>query len=152
MSFGAALRAGLGYGALGFVIGGLLGPLREIVLAPRIGGVAAAWAEAAVMAPLLWLGAGWMLASAGRAAAGRGLWPPEAAPAPPPPARLGAGARLAMGIAALAVVLAAEAALGALLESLRFAAARAPRGVAELLPGWLLLAWLGLLPLLRRRA
>ena len=152
MSPVAVLRAGVGFGALGFVIGGLLGPLREALLAPRIGGLAAAWAEAAVMAPLLWFGAGLILAEAGGSGAGtgRGFWPPSALP-PPMPARIGTGARLAIGLIALLVVLAAEAALAALFAATGLAGRRAPRQLAELLPGWLLLGWLLLLPLLRRR-
>ncbi|MBR0662431.1 hypothetical protein GXW75_24460, partial [Roseomonas oryzicola] len=52
-----AARAGVLYGGLAFAAGAVLGPLRELLLAPRIGGLAAALAEAAAMAGLLWLAA-----------------------------------------------------------------------------------------------
>jgi hypothetical protein len=42
MSLGGAVRAGVLYGGLAFLNGLVLGPVRELVLAPRIGGVAAA--------------------------------------------------------------------------------------------------------------
>jgi hypothetical protein len=122
------VKAGLTFGGLAFLGGAVLGPLRELVLAPHLGGVAAAWVEAAAMAAWLWL------------AAGIGLRAP-AAPA----------ARGVMAALALAVVLAAEAALGWVLSATGLAATRAPRGLAEQVPGLLLLAWLVALPFLRRR-
>ncbi|MBR0670777.1 hypothetical protein, partial [Neoroseomonas soli] len=45
--------AGLLYGGLAFAAGMVLGPARELLLAPRIGAVPAALVEAAAMAPLL---------------------------------------------------------------------------------------------------
>jgi hypothetical protein len=128
---GAAARAGLLYGALAFLAGGLLGPVRELVLAERIGGLPAALVEAAAMAALLWFAAGIAL---------RRL-PPEA----------GAGPRAVAAAVALAVVLLAEAALTAALDASRLSAARAPRTLAERAVGLPLLAWLAALPFLRRR-
>lgn len=124
----SAARAGLRYGAAAFAAGGVLGPLRELVLAPRIGGMAAAGAEAAAMAALLWISARWAIA----------------APAP-------RGARAVVAAVALGLVLALEAALGLMLEASGLAAARAPRGLAERSVGLLLLAWLVVLPFLVRR-
>jgi hypothetical protein len=118
--------AGLAFGGLAFLGGAILGPVREVVLAPRLGGIPAAWAEAVAMAAWLWLAAGIALRH----------------PAP-------IAARARMALVALAVVLAAEAALGLLLGAL--APARTPRGLAEQAPGLLLLAWLAALPFLRRR-
>jgi hypothetical protein len=123
-----AIGAGLGFGGLAFLAGALLGPLREVVLAPRLGGLAAAWIEAAAMALLLVLAA--------RATLAEGLRP------------LGRAVESAL---ALAVVLAAEAALGWLFAATGLAGQRAPRGAAEQAPGLLLLGWLVLLPFLIRR-
>jgi hypothetical protein len=121
-------RAGLLFGGLAFLAGALLGPVRELALAPRLGGLAAAWIEAAAMAFLLWLAA-------------RATVQP------------GASLRDRALIAALAltVVLLAEAALSWIFAASGLAAARAPRGAAEQLPGLLLLLWLVALPFLRRR-
>ena len=123
-----AVGAGLGFGGLAFLAGALLGPLRELVLAPRLGGLAAAWIEAAAMGLLLFL--------AGRATLAEGLGP---------------SGRAVESALALTVVLAAEAALGWLFAATGLAGQRAPRGVAEQLPGLLLLGWLVLLPFLIRR-
>ncbi len=126
------MNAGLSYGALAFVAGGLLGPLREIVLAERIGGPAAAMAEAAMMALLLWLAARWVV---GRL--------------PVPSLRARA---LVAGIG-LAVVLASEVALGLLLDASGLTSGRAPREVTAQLVGLALLAWLVAMPfLVHRRA
>jgi hypothetical protein len=123
-----AIRGGLGFGGLAFLAGAVLGPTRELALAPRLGGLAAAWIEAAAMAALLWLAARASLA-------------------------IGAGLveRATEAAVALAVVLAAEAALGWLFAATGLAAARAPRSLAEQVPGALLLAWLVALPFLVRR-
>ncbi len=123
-----AIGAGFGFGGLAFLAGALLGPLRELVLAPRLGGLAAAWIEAAAMALLLVLAA--------RATLAEGLGP------------LGRAVEAAL---ALAVVLAAEAVLAMLFVATGLAGQRAPRGVAEQVPGLLLLGWLVLLPFLTRR-
>ncbi len=123
-----AIGAGLGFGGLAFLAGAVLGPLRELLLAPRLGGLAAAWVEAAAMAFLLVLAA--------RATLAEGLGP------------FGRAVESAL---ALAVVLAAEAVLAWLFAATGLAAQRAPRGVAEQLPGLLLLGWLVLLPFLIRR-
>ena len=123
-----ALGAGLGFGGLAFLAGAVLGPLRELLLAPRLGGLAAAWIEAAAMALLLLLAA--------RVTLAEGLGP------------IGRAVESAL---ALAAVVAAEAVLGWLLAVTGLAAQRAPRGVVEQLPGLLLLCWLVLLPFLIRR-
>jgi hypothetical protein len=127
---GRAVTAGLVYGALAFGAGGLLGPLREILLAPRIGGMAATLAEAAGMALLLWLAA--------RHAVARLADPSRRARA------------VVTGIALL-VVIGCEIALGLLLDASGLAGTRAPRSAAERLVGLPLLGWLALLPFLVRR-
>lgn len=124
----AAIAAGLRFGGLGFLAGAVMGPVRELLLAPRLGGLPAAWIEAAAMAALLWLAA---RASLGAA--------PDLAD------------RSTQAAVALAVVLAAEAALAALFQATGLADARAPRGAAEQAPGLLLLAWLAALPFVRGR-
>lgn len=123
-----AIAVGLGFGGLAFLAGALLGPLREVVLAPRLGGLAAAWIEAAAMALMLLLAA--------RATLPEGLGP---------------SGRAVVAALALAVVLAAEAALAWLFAETGLAAQRAPRGAAEQAPGLLLLGWLVVLPFLIRR-
>ena len=126
----SAARAGVFYGGLAFAAGAVLGPLRELLLAPRIGGLAAALVEAAAMAGLLWL-------AARRAVAGV-----EAL-----------RARAVVATLGLVVVLALEALLALAFDASGLAAARAPRGLAEQGIGVALLAWLFALPfLVRRRA
>lgn len=120
------MRQGLIFGGLAFGAGAVLGPVRELLLAPRLGGIPAAWLEGAAMAVLLWLAAGLALR-----------------------APLANGERAVVAGVALAVVLLAEAALSLLFQAA--APSRAPRGFAEQLPGLLLLAWLLALPFLRRR-
>ncbi len=122
------IRAGAALGALAFLAGALLGPLRELVLAPRMGGVAAALCEAVMMAVLLWLAA--------RAVVPRGA---------------DARGRAMIAAVALAVVLLAEFALAFVFNATGLAATRAPRGWAEQLPGGVLLFWLVALPFLVRR-
>lgn len=125
-----AARAGVLYGGLAFAAGAVLGPLRELLLAPRIGGLAAALVEAAAMAGLLWL-------AARRAVAGI-----EAL-----------RARAVVATLGLVVVLALEALLALAFDATGLAAARTPRGLAEQGIGVALLAWLFVLPfLVRRRA
>jgi hypothetical protein len=124
-------RAGLRYGALAFLAGAVLGAVRELLLAPSLGGMPAALLEAGAMAVLVFLAARHVLDRL--------------------PPRQGWGARAAMAGAALAVVLAAEAALGLALDASGLAEARAPRSPAERAVGLPLLAWLAALPLLLRR-
>lgn len=119
--------AGFRLGAVAFLLGMMLGPLRELLLAPLLGGMAAALLEAAVMVAGLW-------------------WVAGAALRPPPPVPWIAG------VVAVAVVLAAEMLLGAGFDATGLSAQRAPRGLAEQAVGLLPLAWLGVLPLLRGRA
>ena len=124
-------RAGLRYGALAFALGAVLGPVRELLLAPVLGGLAAALVEAAAMAALLPLAARHVLDRL--------------------PPRQGRDARAAMAATGLAVVLVAEFALGSALEASGLATARAPRSPAERAVGLPLLAWVAALPLLLRR-
>lgn len=121
------MGAGLRFGGLAFLAGALLGPMRELLLAPWIGGLSAAWMEAGALAMLVWLAA--------RASLPRGQ---------------SAGAAAVAGLVALAVVLAAEAALSLAFATSGLAAAREPREPEELVPGYLLLAWVAVLPLLVR--
>lgn len=124
-------RAGLRYGVSAFLLGAALGTVRELLLAPSLGGLAAALLEAAAMAALLPLVA-------------RGILDRM-------PPRQGWEARAAMAGAGLALVLLAEFALGAALELSGIAAARAPRSVEERAVGLAVLAWFAALPLLLRR-
>ncbi len=123
-----ALRAGIRFGALAFLAGALLGPVREMALAPRLGGLAAAWIEAIGLAGLLALAARLAL-----------------------PAQATLRGRAMSAAAALVLVLAAEAVLGAVFEATGLAAIRAPREPVEQVPGMLLLLWLVALPFLRGR-
>jgi hypothetical protein len=125
-----AARAGVLYGGLAFAAGAVLGPLRELVLAPRIGGLPAALVEAAAMALLLWRAADRVT---------RGNEAPRQ--------------RAAVAMLGLIVVLLLEALLALAFDASGLAAARAPRGLAEQGIGVALLAWLFALPfLVRRRA
>ncbi len=123
-------RAGLLYGGLAFMAGAALGPLRELVLAPRIGGMPAALTEAVAMAGLLWLAARRTIAAA----------------APPHD-------RVVVALTGLVLVLALETLLGLVFAMSGAAADRAPRGIGEQAVGLALLAWFAALPfLVRRRA
>jgi len=88
---GAAIRAGLAYAALVFAAGFALGALRTLAIAPAAGEFAAVALELPLILALSWLACGAVLR--------------RIAVAP------GAGSRLLMGAAALAALLAAEAAL-----------------------------------------
>ena len=123
--------AGLRYGLLAFLAGAVLGPVRELLLAPAMGGLPAALLEAAVMAVLILLAARSVLDRM--------------------PPRQGWAARAAMAGAGLTLVLLAEGALGLALEASGVADARAPRSVVERAVGLPLLLWLAALPLLLRR-
>jgi len=124
------MNAGLTYGALAFAAGALLGPVRELLLAPLLGGLPAALVEAAALAVLLWLAARCVVVR-------------MAAPSP--------RARAVVAGVALVVIVACDVGLGLLLDWSGVAGARAPRGVAERLVGLPLLAWLVAMPLLVRR-
>jgi hypothetical protein len=124
-------RAGLRYGLLAFLAGAVLGPVRELLLAPAMGGLPAALLEAAVMAVLILIAARSVLDRM--------------------PPRQGWAARAAMAGAGLALVLLAEGALGLALEASGVADARAPRSVAERAVELPLLLWFAALPLLLRR-
>ncbi|MEO3475195.1 hypothetical protein AAFN86_25260 [Roseomonas sp. CAU 1739] len=118
------MKPGLTYGALAFLAGAILGPIRELILAPRIGGLSAALAEAAAMALLLWMAARRVMA--------RVPWRRRAMSA----------------VVALGVVLVLDIAVGLALQASGFAADRAPRSLAEQAVMLPLLAWLVALPFL----
>lgn len=124
-------RSGLRYGFLAFLAGAVLGPVRELLLAPAMGGLPAALLEAAIMAALIFLAA-------------RGVLDRM-------PPRQGWRARAAVAGVGLAVVLLSEVALDLALEASGIAEARAPRSAAERAVGLPLLLWLAALPLLLRR-
>ena len=128
---GRGARAGLRYGATAFLLAVVSGAVRELFLAPALGGLAAALLEAAVLAALLPLVARRILDRM--------------------PPRQGREVRAAMAVAGLALVLAAELALALALELSGIAEARAPRSVEERAVGLPLLAWFAALPLLLRR-
>ena len=88
---GRVVRAGLLYFALTFGAGFVLGPLRILVLVPRVGERAAELMELPVMVGLSWLAARWVT---------RRLAVPSST-----------GARVGMGVLAGALLLAAEFAL-----------------------------------------
>jgi len=123
------MNAGLTYGALAFAAGGVLGTLREVLLAPAIGAPGAAMAEAAAMAVLLWLAARWVVARL-----------------PAPALR----ARAIVAGVALAVVLACDLGFGLLLDASGLAARRAPRDLPVQLVGLALLGWLLAMPFVVR--
>ena len=83
-----AIKAGLCYFVLTFGAGFLLGPLRMLVLVPRIGARAAELLELPVMVVVTWLAARWTI---------RRLQVPYST-----------GLRLVMGVLAFALLLAAE--------------------------------------------
>ena len=120
------LRAGLVYGGLAFLAGAVLGPIRELALAPSIGGLAAALLEAAVLAVLIW--------QAARFTA-RFL-----------PADGGRDPRAGMALTGVVVVLLAELALGAVFAATSLTAGRSAAGGGEAVIGLALLAWLAMLP------
>lgn len=123
--------AGLRYGSMAFLAGVVLGPVRELLLAPAIGGLPAALLEGAALALLLPLLA-------------RGVLDRM-------PPRQGWPARVALAAVGVAVVLAAEVALSLALDASGVAEARAPRSAAELAVGPALLLWFAALPLALRR-
>ena len=126
-----AAGAGVLYAGIAFALGAVLGPLRELVVAPRLGGMAAALLEALLMAGLL--------ALAAHVALGR---------LPRPLARR---ARIVVGLVGVASVLLLDLALGAFFAASGIEAARAPRSLAERAVMLPLLAWMAALPLLLRR-
>lgn len=96
--------AGGFYFLAGFGVGFLLAPLRLFVLAPRIGEAWATAAESVALLTALWFAAGWIV----RRCAVQGV-----------------AARLAMGLVGLALLLAAEIALGAVWRGLDLAGFKA---------------------------
>ncbi len=124
-------RAGLRYGLLAFGAGAVLGPVRELLLAPAVGGLAAAVAEGVVIAVLVLFAARSVLDRM--------------------PPRQGWQARAAVAVVGLMVVVAAEVVLAVALDASGIADARAPRSVLERAVGPALLLWLAAVPLLLRR-
>lgn len=119
----SALSAAALYVLAVFGLGLVLGPVRELVLAPRLGALAAALLEAPLVLGFAWFAAGWLL---------------RRRAVPPGPARR------AMSVAALALVLLVEFAAGSVLRGWDLAAWRAHLGTPE---GRLSLALYGLFAL-----
>lgn len=88
----AAIRAGIAAFAIVFAIGSVLGTGRVLLLAPQLGALAATVIELPMMLVASWLTVGWAVRR------WRVPWR--------------AGARLAMGATAFALLIAAETALG----------------------------------------
>jgi hypothetical protein len=169
------ITPGLRYGALAFAAGAALGPLRELLLAPRVGATLAALAEALAMALLLWLAARHVVGQlpAPNPDAALPVPNPSAAlPVPNPSAALpvpnpgaalpvpnpGAAlpvptrrARLLVAGVGVAVVVGCDLALSAVLDMSGLAAGRAPRDPATQAVGLVLLAWLAAMPLVVHR-
>jgi hypothetical protein len=122
--------AGAAWFAVMFALGFLLGPLREVVLAPRFGPVVAILIEAVPMVAAMVLLAPWV--------ARRFRVPRDA------------GSRLVMGGLGLLLLVAAETGLDALLRGRVMWAERftTPDGLI----GLALLLLFGVMPLLRRKA
>lgn len=127
----AAAGVGVLYAGIAFALGAMLGPARELLFAPRLGGMMAALLEAALMAGLLVVAA--------RIALGR-LPSPVTRPA-----------RAVIGLTGVATVLLLEAALGLAFAATGIEEARAPRSLAERAVMLPLLAWMAALPFLVRR-
>jgi hypothetical protein len=112
------VSAGLAYGAVIFALGFILGTLRELLLAPLIGRTAVVWIEAPLLLLASWFAAGWLI---------RRLRVE---------ARL--SARLVMGAAAFALLMAGEALVAVFgfgrTLAMHAAGYLTPRGALELLP------------------
>ncbi|MFN3262617.1 MAG: hypothetical protein ACE37J_18880 [Pikeienuella sp.] len=106
----AALRAGALYFAAIFALGFLLGVVRTLALAPRIGETGAVLAELPVILAASWFAAGRLARPLGRA-----LRP-----------------RIAMGAFAFALLMAAEVGLGMALGAAPFAGLATPAGALGL--------------------
>jgi hypothetical protein len=128
---GRVARGGLLYFALVFGAGFVLGPLRILLLVPRVGERAAELLELPVMVGLCWLAARWVT---------RRL----AVPASP-------GARLGMGALAGALLLAAEFALVLPLRGLTLAEYLATRDPVSGTAYYAAVLLMALMPLLVRR-
>jgi hypothetical protein len=119
----SALTAAALYVVAVFGLGLVLGPIRELLLAPRLGALAATLLEAPLVLGVAWFAAGWILR--------RRAVPPGAA-------------RRAMSAAALLLVLLAEFAAGSVLRGWDLAAWRVHLDTLE---GRLSLALYGLFAL-----
>ena len=129
-----AFKAGLCYFALTFGAGFLLGPLRILVLEPRVGARAAELAELPVMMIVTWLAARWTI---------RRFHVP-----------FSRGRRLLMGVLAFALLLAAEFALVLPLRGLTLEQYFATRDPVSSVAYYASLVLLALMPLIveRKRA
>jgi hypothetical protein len=125
------LAAGAAYGLLLLAAGTLLGTLRVLVAAPRLGAGLALALELPAMLAIAWL-------ASGRLGASFAVTPEPAA-------------RRAMSAAALLLLLAGEAALAVLLTGLRPAAWLAGFAHPAAWPGLAAQLAASLMPLLRRR-
>ena len=128
---GQFARAGLAYFALVFGAGFVLGPLRILLLVPRVGERAAELLELPVMVGICWLAARWVTRR-------------FAVPA-------SRGARLGMGALAGALLLAAEFALVLPLRGLTLAEYFATRDPVSGTAYYLAVLLMALMPLLVRR-
>lgn len=127
---GRVVRAGLIYFALVFGAGFVLGPLRILILVPRVGGRAAELLELPVMVGLCWLAARWVTR--------RFAVPPAT------------GARLGMGMLAGALLLAAEFALVLPLRGLTLAEYLATRDPVAGAAYYVAVLLMALMPLMVR--
>ena len=122
------IKAGLCYFGLTFGAGFLLGPLRILVLVPRVGARAAELAELPVMIMVTWLAARWTI---------RRFRVP-----------LSTGSRLVMGVVAFALLLAAEFALVLPLRGLTLEQYFATRDPVSSVAYYASLVLLALMPLI----
>ncbi len=127
-----ALRAGAAYGLILLAAGTLLGTVRVLVAAPRLGSGWALALELPLMLAVAWAASGWLLGSFR-------LPPAMAAPA-------------AMSAAALLLLFAGEAVLAAVLTGTGPTAWLAGLAHPAAWPGLSAQIAAGLLPVLRRRA
>jgi hypothetical protein len=127
-----AIKAGLCYFALTFGAGFLLGPLRILVLAPRVGARVAELAELPVMVAVTWLAARWTVRRFRVPSLNR--------------------ARLVMGALAFALLLAAEFSLVLPLRGLTLEQYFATRDPVSGIAYYAALVLLALMPLVVERA
>jgi hypothetical protein len=127
----AALNPGLRYGAIAFLMGAAFGPVRELLLAPLLGGLPAAVIEALVLAPAFW----WLARSCTTLIEDAPEWQATAS----------------LVLFGLVVVLLAESLLAAVLLKTGLAAQRVAPAEAERAIGYALIAWFCAAPFLARR-
>lgn len=126
------IRAGIAYFGIVYAAGFVLGTARELLVVPSLGRLAGVVVEAPLMLAAMTAAAVWCI--------GRFAVEPEAA------------ARLTMGLAAFALLIAAEAALAPLVRGLDIAGWLASFATPEGLLSLALFVLLALMPLVLRRA